>query len=92
MAPKVSKGRPESPLGSDTILLLNHNLICCRKVSPLRRRAEGFAVIVAPLSTSAFGGLATGDESLSPQRAFRSPFGNLRGRPLDAILFMQHSI
>ena len=38
-------------------------------VSRLRARPKGFAVIVAPLSTSAFGGLATGEAS---------PFGNLR--------------
>ena len=46
------------------------------------------------VSADSFGFLfvATGDESLTPQRAFRSPFGNLRGRPLDAILFMQDSI
>ena len=69
MAQKVSKGRPESPLGSDTILLLNHILICGKEISPLWRRPKGFPVIVAPLSTSAFGGLATGEAS---------PFGNLR--------------
>ena len=44
------------------------------------------------VSADSFGFLfvATGDESLTPQRAFRSPFGNLRGRPLDAKLLMQH--
>ena len=36
-----------------------------KRISPLRRRAEGFAVIVASLSTSAFGGLATGEASPS---------------------------
>ena len=48
------------------------------EVSRLRARPKGFPIIVAPLSTSAFGGLATGEAS---------PFGNLRGRPLAAILF-----
>ena len=36
-----------------------------KRISPLRRRTEGFAVIVASLSTSAFGGLATGEASPS---------------------------
>ena len=114
--------------------LLSHILICGRKISPLRRRPKGFPVIVAPLSTSAFGGLATGEASPfgnlqaasfdgyrsimvygnsalycshikrllcrrqrfracgRDQRAFRSPFGNLRSRPFDTILLMQHSI
>ena len=45
-------------------------------------------------SADSFGFLfvATGDESLTPQRAFRSPFGNLRGLPLVAILLLQYSI
>ena len=42
------------------------------EVSRLRARPKGFPIIVVPLSTSAFGGLATGEAS---------PFGNLRGRP-----------
>ena len=36
-----------------------------KRVPRLRTRAEGFAVIVASLSTSAFGGLATGEASSS---------------------------
>ena len=44
------------------------------EVSRLRARPKGFPIIVAPLSTSAFGGLATGEAS---------PFGNLR-----AVLLM----
>ena len=59
---RISSKRAPS---SHTILLLNHILIRSKRISPLRRRAEGFAVIVAPLSTSAFGGLATGEPSPS---------------------------
>ena len=36
-----------------------------KKVPRLRTQAEGFAIIVASLSTSAFGGLATGEASPS---------------------------
>ena len=44
-----------------------------RRISPLRRRAKGFAIIVAPPSTSAFGGLAAG---------VASPLVNLRAASL----------
>ena len=46
------------------------------------------------VSADSFGFLfvATGDESLTPQRAFRSPFGNLRGCPLVAMFLLQNSI
>ena len=50
-----------------------------RGISLLRRRPGGFPVIVAPLSTSAFGGLATGEPS---------PPGLLRGLIPDEVDFI----
>ena len=49
----------------------------CGRVRSLNRRGQRPLV-----SADSFGFLfvATGDESLTPQRALRSPFGNLRGR------------
>ena len=50
----------------------------CGRVRSLNRRGRGPLV-----SADSFGFLivATGDESLTPQRALRSPFGNLRPLP-----------
>ena len=78
--------RHDSRFGfSDDFILFSLNEIALPKgeVSRLRARSKGFPIIVAPLSTSAYGGLATGEPS---------PFENLRDRPLAAMLFIQHSI
>ena len=67
------RGRPfGNPLYCAALYYI-HILIRSKRISPLRRRAKGFAIIVAPLSTSAFGGLATGEPS---------PFAILRSAPL----------
>ena len=76
-------------LAQKRLLCRRQRFRACGRVRSLNRRGQRPLV-----SADSFGFLfvATGEESLTPQRAFRSPFGNLRGHPLNAMLLMQHSI
>ena len=70
---------------SDDFILFSLNEIALPKgeVSRLRARSKGFPIIVAPLSTSASGGLATGEPS---------PFGNLREAVLLLLCFLYSTV